>query len=329
MERNIQTSKVMEIFNNEDFGQVRVLIINDEPYFVGKDVANSLGYGGGNIKSRALTNAIKDHVDEEDKILLSYEDFKEYQNGDLKNISHYGAYVINESGLYSLILSSKLEGAKRFKRWITSEVLPSIRNKGSYDAIDNSLDLIKDETEKLLKKGIYQLEKVLEIMPNDIVTSIHLSQKRNELDTYLQSKKLAEINAQLEKQTRILTEQGQKLETTEQRVNNFMTIGDRQSFVREVNSVARATGKRQTEIYRLVYNTLKDMYGIDLYARARNYRENMQDKRIAEGKKPYSESTLNQKCSCLAIAEEKELFPQLGKALFSVRDSLLKEKKQK
>ena len=301
MERNIQTSKVMEIFNNEDFGQVRVLIINDEPYFVGKDVANSLGYGGGNIKSRALTNAIKDHVDEEDKILLSY----------------------------SLILSSKLEGAKRFKRWITSEVLPSIRNKGSYDAIDNSLDLIEDETEKLLKKGIYQLEKVLEIMPNDIVTSIHLSQKRNELDTYLQSKKLAEINAQLEKQTRILTEQGQKLETTEQRVDNFMTIGDRQSFVREVNSVARATGKRQTEVYGLVYNTLKDMYGIDLYARARNYRENMQDKRIAEGKKPYSESTLNQKCSCLAIAEEKELFPQLGKALFSVRDSLLKEKKQK
>ena len=71
------------------------------------------------------------------------------------------------------------------------------------------------------------------------------------------------------------------------------------------------------------------MYGIDLYARVRNYRENMQDKRIAEGKKPYSESTLNQKCSCLAIAEEKELFPQLGKALFSVRDSLLKEKKQK
>ena len=90
-------------------------------------------------------------------------------------------------------------------------------------------------------------------MPNDIVTSIHLSQKRNELDTYLQSKKLAEINAQLEKQTRILTEQGQKLETTEQRVDNFMIIGDRQSFVREVNSVARATGKRQTEVYGLVY----------------------------------------------------------------------------
>lgn len=302
----------IKIFENEEFGKVRTVVIDGEIWFVGKDIAKALKYSN----SR---KALADHVDEEDKGVTECDTLGGKQR----------LVVINESGLYSLILSSKLEGAKRFKRWITSKVLPSIRNKGSYDAIDNSLDLIKDETEKLLKKGIYQLEKVLEIMPNDIVTSIYLSQKRNELDTYLQSKKLAEINAQLEKQTHILAEQGQKLETTEQRVDNFMTIGDRQSFVREVNSVARATGKRQTEVYGLVYNTLKDMYGIDLYARARNYRENMQDKRIAEGKKPYSESTLNQKCSCLAIAEEKELFPQLGKALFSVRDSLLKEKKQK
>lgn len=227
----------IKIFENEEFGQVRTVVIDGEIYFVGKDVAKALGY----VKTR---NAIAVHVDEEDKKVALIQGVV----GGTQN-----TVVINESGLYSLILSSKLEGAKRFKRWITSEVLPSIRNKGSYDAIDNSLDLIEDETEKLLKKGIYQLEKVLEIMPNDIVTSIHLSQKRNELDTYLQSKKLAEINAQLEKQTRILTEQGQKLETTEQRVDNFMTIGNRQSFVREVNSVARATGKRQTEIYGLVY----------------------------------------------------------------------------
>ena len=315
MDTNVQNN-VMKFEGKE----VEVFEWNGKVLFNPRHVGECLGLGESAV--RMATSK----MNEKQVIKLTNLDVKEI---DIRKLNNAGENFLTESGVYKLIFKSHKEEAERFQDWVTDEVLPSIRNKGSYDAIDNSLDLIKDETEKLLKKGIYQLEKVLEIMPNDIVTSIHLSQKRNELDTYLQSKKLAEINAQLEKQTRILTEQGQKLETTEQRVDNFMTIGDRQSFVREVNSVARATGKRQTEVYGLVYNTLKDMYGIDLYARARNYRENMQDKRIAEGKKPYSESTLNQKCSCLAIAEEKELFPQLGKALFSVRDSLLKEKKQK
>lgn len=81
-----------------------------------------------------MTNAIKDHVDEDDKRMMPYEFFRGYQNGDLKNISHYGAIVINESGLYSLIFGSRLESAKRFKHWITHEVIPSIRRTGSYMA---------------------------------------------------------------------------------------------------------------------------------------------------------------------------------------------------
>ena len=318
METNVQTSNG-SLMNFEGH-KVEVFEWNGKVLFNPYHVGECLDLSGITVRRHLQT------MNEKQVIKLTNSNV---QNMNFRKLHNTGENFLTESGVYKLIFKSHKEEAERFQDWVTDEVLPSIRNKGSYDAIDNSLDLIEDETEKLLKKGIYQLEKVLEIMPNDIVTSIHLSQKRNELDTYLQSKKLAEINAQLEKQTRILTEQGQKLETTEQRVDNFMIIGDRQSFVREVNSVARATGKRQTEVYGLVYNTLKDMYGIDLYARARNYRENMQDKRIAEGKKPYSESTLNQKCSCLAIAEEKELFPQLGKALFSVRDSLLKEKKQK
>ena len=124
----------LKIFENEEFGQIRAIEKDGEPWFVGKDVAEALGYGDGNVKSKALTNAVNDHVDDEDKTLLSYNEFKGYQNGDLKNISHYGAYVINESGLYSLILSSKLPTAKKFKRWVTSEVLPAIRRTGSYSA---------------------------------------------------------------------------------------------------------------------------------------------------------------------------------------------------
>ena len=105
----------IEIFKNADFGEVRALTINNEPYFVGKDVADILEYTN-------TAKAIRDHVDDEDKlterIVLSG------QNRDV--------IFINESGLYSLILSSKMPTAKKFKRWVTSEVLPTIRKHGMY-----------------------------------------------------------------------------------------------------------------------------------------------------------------------------------------------------
>lgn len=95
--------------------EVRTMLINDEPYFVGKDVANVLGYSN----SR---KAIKDHVDDEDKNTVTIR----YGKGNPNQV------VINESGLYSLILSSKLPNAKEFKHWVTSEVLPTIRKHGMY-----------------------------------------------------------------------------------------------------------------------------------------------------------------------------------------------------
>lgn len=95
------------VFNNEEFGEIRTIMINDEPWFVGKDVTNILGYENG---SRDLNR----HVDIEDR--------QNYQNGTFE--SPRGMTVINESGLYSLILSSKLQKAKQFKHWVTSEVLP-------------------------------------------------------------------------------------------------------------------------------------------------------------------------------------------------------------
>lgn len=106
----------IKIYENPEFGKVRTLLINGEPYFVGKDVAEILGYS----KAR---NAIVAHVDDEDKKDAPIQ-------GDLGGTQ--AMTVINESGLYSLILSSKLPKAKKFKRWVTSEVLPSIRKTGSY-----------------------------------------------------------------------------------------------------------------------------------------------------------------------------------------------------
>lgn len=106
----------IQVFNNTEFGEIRTVRINGEPYFVGKDVAEALGY----VKAR---NAIAKHVDDEDKKDAPIQ-------GDLGGTQNMT--IINESGMYSLILSSKLEGAKRFKRWVTSEILPSIRKTGAY-----------------------------------------------------------------------------------------------------------------------------------------------------------------------------------------------------
>ena len=112
----------LKIFENPDFGKVRTMEIDSEPYFVGKDVTDILGYAN---SSKALT----DHVDEEDKL----------NNESLSSLGQRGGWLINESGLYSLILSSKLPKAKEFKHWVTSEVLPSIRKHGIY-AVDELLN---------------------------------------------------------------------------------------------------------------------------------------------------------------------------------------------
>lgn len=105
----------MTLFTNEELGNVRALEIDGEPYFVGKDVAVALGY-------KDSSDAIKKHVDNEDKLSRRFADSG--QNREM--------YIINESGLYSLILSSKLPSAKAFKHWITAEVLPVIRKTGGY-----------------------------------------------------------------------------------------------------------------------------------------------------------------------------------------------------
>ena len=105
----------LKVFENPTFGQVRTVEIDNEPWFVGKDVAEALGYSDG-------FGALKKHVEAEDKQNCQNDSFD----------SPRGMTIINESGLYSLILSSKLPGAKEFKRWITHDVIPMIRKTGGY-----------------------------------------------------------------------------------------------------------------------------------------------------------------------------------------------------
>ena len=129
----------LQVFNNAEFGSVRSIMVNDEPYFVGKDVAEILGYAN-------ASKAIADHVDDDDKL----------NNDSLSSLGQRGGWLINESGLYSLILSSKLPSAKRFKRWVTSEVLPAIRKHGLY-AMD---DILKNPDAMIGALQAYKAERM-------------------------------------------------------------------------------------------------------------------------------------------------------------------------
>lgn len=127
----------IQIFNNPEFGSIRTVDQNGEPWFVGKDVAQALGYSN-------PRDALSKHVDEQDKNSVA---FRDGTSGN-PNIT-----IINESGLYSLIFGSKLEGAVRFKRWVTSEVLPTLRKTGSYSVVStsNQLQDLSPELQYLIK----------------------------------------------------------------------------------------------------------------------------------------------------------------------------------
>ena len=116
----------MQVFNNPDFGEVRMTLIDGEPWFVGKDIADILGYV-------AARNALRDNVDEEDKMVVQMSDIQDCTSEVLPDhMKGSKITIINESGLYSLILRSEKPEAKKFKKWITSEVIPSIRKTGSF-----------------------------------------------------------------------------------------------------------------------------------------------------------------------------------------------------
>lgn len=150
MDNNIQ------IFKNDLFGQVRTILINDEPWFVGKDVAISLSYVN-------PQKAIRDHVDEDDKTV-----------NELFTVNGTKGILINESGLYSLTLSSKLPDAKKFKHWITHEVIPSIRKTGGYSfnvpkTFAEALRLAADQQEQIEQQQLLLEEQKPKVLFADAI----------------------------------------------------------------------------------------------------------------------------------------------------------------
>ncbi len=164
MRKEVGKMNTPQIFNFEQ-NKVRTILVNDEPYFVGKDVAEILGY-------ERADNAIRNHVDDEDKLTHQIS-----ASGQNRNMT-----IINESGLYSLILKSKLPSAKKFKRWVTSEVLPTIRKHGMYatDDLLNNPDLLIEVATKLKEERTLRLvaeQKVAEMQPKVNYHDIILANK--------------------------------------------------------------------------------------------------------------------------------------------------------
>ena len=172
----------VKLFKNEEFGQVRMVLVEDEPYFVGKDVAEALGYAD-------PSSAVSKNVDAEDKTTLLLE-----QDG-----SNYKSKttVISESGLYALIFGSKLESAKKFKHWVTSEILPSIRKHGIYatdNVIDNILNTPDFGIELLTKLKEERVARVEAEKKNAILTHVNKTYTMTEIAKELNLKSATELN---------------------------------------------------------------------------------------------------------------------------------------
>lgn len=149
----------IKIFDNPEFGNVRTMLINDEPWFVGKDIADALGY----VDTR---HCLLDHVDVEDRKSLKYKAWVKTVPSLWSTSNDYmDKTVINESGVYSLIFGSKLESAKKFKRWVTNEVLPSIRKTGGYQ-----MPITTDEKIMLLAQGHTELKQEIDEVKSDLAT---------------------------------------------------------------------------------------------------------------------------------------------------------------
>lgn len=211
---NNKVNNNIEIFSNDEFGSIRILNINGEPWFVGRDVAEVLGY-------TKFRNALANHVDEDDALKRGIMD-------SLGRIQE--TKLINESGLYSLILSSKLPTAKKFKRWVTNEVLPSIRKHGVYT------------TEMTIEKTLSDPDYIIQIL------SAFKKEKEDKEKLQIENSQQKEIIVNLNEQ---IENDKPKMEFAQQIHNSKDTI-----LVRELAKIISSNGVNIGE--RKLYSMLRD-----------------------------------------------------------------------
>lgn len=231
-ERHGRFTQEIQVFNNQEFGAVRTLEINGEPWMVGKDVAQALGY----VKP---TDSVRKLVDQEDRGISKMETPSGAQE----------MTIINESGLYSLVLSSKLPGAKKFKRWVTSEVLPAIRKTGSYRVprdFPAALRMLADSEEQRLAlqaENEYQKQIIADLEPMKKYIDVILSSPGTMTTTQI----AADYNMSAKKLNRILHEQGIQRNVNDQWILYAKHMG--QGYTKsETISFTRSDGRQETKM---------------------------------------------------------------------------------
>ena len=226
----------LQIFVSKEFGQIRTVTIDNEPWFVGKDVATALGYSN-------ASKAVSVHVNEEDRILRTLE--ADSQNG---NVVKTQTALINESGLYALIFGSKLDSAKQFKHWVTSEVLPSIRKNGNYQMMQHESSELSPQLQML--QGLLDQMKETEI-----------------------------ANKKRDRQIALAQETAEKaVETTERMEDEIISPFDnwRDDINKKVRQISIASGIPYQGLFTTMYSDLEHIGRCDLSTRQRNKRDRME-----------------------------------------------------
>lgn len=223
----------LKVFENEQFGEIRTVMISNEPWFVGKDVAKALGYTD-------VKHSILDHVDEEDRVNSKAQGQNDPEFG------QRGAWLINESGLYSLVLSSKLPTAKQFKRWIIAEVLPSIRKTGGY--VNN----------------------------DELFISTYFDDAPEEM------KQIFRTNlAALRHKNEIIAQQRKEIEHQEDVIVGLVEDIDLATKRQRINQIIRFRAKSTDALskkWNLLYSEFEKKYHVNLSVRLKNYKDEFKPK---------------------------------------------------
>lgn len=291
----------VEILFKEDVN----IDFNGECLFNGKQICDLLMYSEN-------SKPISRHVRDNQKIRLSNSNVLKQH---FRKLHNTGETFLTEKGVMKLIVNSKLPKADEFEDLVW-DIVSEVQKNGKYDTVEQQIMKIEDETERNLTLSIYKLDEILKSNPNDMLTGIMKNNKEIELKQYIQSKEINVLKNKQIEQDKLLLEQKEKLD-------NMHLIGDRKQFTNEVKAVARQTGEKWDAIYSLTYKELENKYGINLEARSKNRKQKIQDERLNSGKRPYSPNTLNDKAGKLVIADEEDLWRELGICLYSVRDELL------
>lgn len=231
----------LTIFDNEQFGKIRAMMIDDEPWFFGKDVANALEY-------ERPSKAVMDHVDGEDMKVLRHKAYSELVptlwagDNDFSNKT-----MINESGVYSLIFSSKLKKAKQFKQWVTAEVLPTIRKTGGYVNNDDLFismyfDEVDEASKEVLRKNLAALRKKNEI----------IAQQRKEIES-----------------------KDKEIEHKEDVIVGLVEDIDLATKRQRINQIIRFHAKTSESLFKkwnLLYSEFEKKYHVNLSIRLKNYK---------------------------------------------------------